>query len=236
MPCSKTSDEWSLVDITVARIRRMMIDGQCRAGQKLHETKVATQLSISRNTLREAFRVLESQGLVTHIPNRGVYVTAADEARVIDIFRMRTMIQCRALHLAHKTHPGVRVMRDAAKAGEHAALLSDWKAAVQHNIEYHRAMVTLCDSSRISGVFELTLTELSLVLSQLDDIANIHAPFLPLNFQIVSLIVTQENSGAVALLESYLLNSERTILGALQRTKKETRFGLSEQSRVATTP
>ncbi|MCZ4433236.1 GntR family transcriptional regulator [Agrobacterium sp. SOY23] len=223
---SETYDESSLVDTIVVRIRGMMVDGEFRAGEKLQENAVAARLAVSRNTLREAFRLLTAQGLLTHIPNRGVYVTAPDEAGIIDIFRVRTALQTRALQLAYKTHPGVSLMRNAAEAGERAASLSDWKTAAKLNLEFHRAMVTICDSPRISSAFDLASAELSLVFGRLDDMASIHGPFLPLNTQITSLIDAQDNSAALTLLESYLLKSERTILGAIQRTKKEFNTGL----------
>ncbi|WP_370056045.1 GntR family transcriptional regulator [Sinorhizobium fredii] len=45
----------------------MLIEGRFAAGEKLSEQQIATELEISRNTLREVFRLLTSQGLLTHI-------------------------------------------------------------------------------------------------------------------------------------------------------------------------
>ncbi|MGI8399944.1 GntR family transcriptional regulator [Agrobacterium deltaense] len=222
---SESYNEPFLVGAIVARMRGLMVDGEFRAGEKLSEHIVATRLAVSRNTLREAFRLLTAQGLLTHIPNRGVYVAAPDEAAIIDIFRVRSALQTRALQLAYKTHPGVIRMRAAAEAGELAASHLDWKTAAKLNLEFHRAMVTICDSPRIDSAFDLALAELSLVFGQLDDITCFHDPFLPLNARITSLIEAQDNSAALTLLESYLLKSERAILGALQRTKKESKIG-----------
>lgn len=223
---SQTHDEPFLAGTTVARMRGLMEDGEFRAGEKLSEHVIANRLAVSRNTLREAFRLLSAQGLLTHIPNRGVYVAAPDEGAIIDIFRVRSALQSRALQVAYKTHPGVIRMRATAAAGELAASHLDWKAAAKFNLEFHRAMVTICDSPRINTAFDVALAELSLVFGRLDDIACFHDPFLPLNAQITSLIEAQDNSAALTLLESYLLKSERAILGALQRTKKESKVNI----------
>lgn len=67
-----------------ARIRTMLVEGRFAPGEKLYELEIATELEISRNTLREVFRLLTSQGLLTHIPNRGVFVAAPDEAMVME--------------------------------------------------------------------------------------------------------------------------------------------------------
>ena len=52
----------SLTDSVADTIRQQLIQGQLRAGQRLSEAALAQQLDISRNTLREAFRVLAEQG------------------------------------------------------------------------------------------------------------------------------------------------------------------------------
>ncbi|CVI23630.1 GntR family transcriptional regulator [Agrobacterium fabacearum CFBP 5771] len=218
----KVRDETFLVGTTVARIRSLLISGELRAGEKLSEQIVANQLAISRNTLREAFRLLTAQGLLTHIPNRGVYVTAADEAAIIDIFRIRFALQTRALQLAYRNHPGVTKMRNAADAGEDAAKHSDWKTATKLNLEFHRAMVTICDSPRINTAFDHVLIELSLLLGRLGDSGGFHDPFLSLNREITSCLEVEDNSTALALLETYLLKSERALLGAIQRIKSTT--------------
>lgn len=218
----KVRDEAFLVATTVARIRSFLISGELRAGEKLSEQIVANQLSVSRNTLREAFRLLTAQGLLTHIPNRGVYVTAPDEAAIIDIFRIRFALQTRALQLAYKNHPGVPKMRSAADAGEDAARRSDWKTAAKLNLEFHRAMVTICDSPRIDTAFDHVLVEFGILLGRLGDSGGFHDPFLSLNREITSCLEVEDNSAALALLETYLLKSERALLGAMQRAKLTT--------------
>ncbi|WP_157769248.1 GntR family transcriptional regulator, partial [Pseudomonas syringae group genomosp. 3] len=58
---------------TITReIRRMLVEGELVPGQRLSEAALAENLDISRNTLREAFRVLTREGLLKHEPNRGV--------------------------------------------------------------------------------------------------------------------------------------------------------------------
>ena len=58
----------------VNRLTDRLIAGELRPGERLSETALAKEFDVSRNTLREAFRVLGEQGLVTHIPHRGVSV------------------------------------------------------------------------------------------------------------------------------------------------------------------
>ena len=50
---------------------------------------MAESIGISRNTLRDAIRVLARQGLVTHTMHRGAVVTTLSEEDVADLFRVR---------------------------------------------------------------------------------------------------------------------------------------------------
>lgn len=98
-------------------LRRMLVEGELVPGQRLSEAALADSLQISRNTLREAFRVLTREGLLTHEPNRGVTVAEPDMASIIDIYRVRRFIECTAIAQAYPQHPGVRHMREAVEAG-----------------------------------------------------------------------------------------------------------------------
>lgn len=210
-----------LAGATVGRMRELVIAGEFRPGERLSEQHVASKLAVSRNTLREAFRILTAQGLLKYVPNRGVYVAAPDEAAVIDIYRARSALQTRAVQIASKSHPGVLRMRVLADLAIVASEKADWSAVESLNLEFHRAMVTICDSPRLNGTFDQLLAELRLVLGQLKDAACLHEPFVQLNSRIAASLEAGENETAVGLLDSYLLRSERAVLGSLQRSRAE---------------
>ncbi|HET9142050.1 GntR family transcriptional regulator, partial [Actinophytocola sp.] len=75
-----TADEWTGLDRTstaerVAGILRdRIMEGHLRPGDKLSEEEITRRLGISRNTLREAFRLLGHERLLEHQLNRGVFV------------------------------------------------------------------------------------------------------------------------------------------------------------------
>ena len=64
----------SLHDVVVSRIRDMIIEGYIAVGERIHEGQLCQQLGISRTPLREALKVLASEGLVELFPNRGAVV------------------------------------------------------------------------------------------------------------------------------------------------------------------
>ncbi len=180
---------------------------------------MAAELGVSRNTLREVFRLLTSQRLLTYIPNRGVFVAAPDEAAVIDIYRVRLVIQKGAIASAVPGHPALARMREVSDRSDRAGELGDWPLVGTLNLEFHRAMVDLCDSERLS-VFELVLAELRLVFGQVDDTAHLHLPFIALNGALISALEAGLIAEASKQLEAYLIRSERSVLAVLSRTRR----------------
>jgi DNA-binding GntR family transcriptional regulator len=210
----------SLAGRIAANIRDMLIAGAFAPAERLSEQQIAGHFGISRNTLREVFRLLTSQGLLTHIPNRGVFVVAPDEAAVIDIYRVRRVVQMGAVQAATPGHPALDRMRSLVTQAELAKAEGDWRQVGTTNMEYHRAMVELCDSPRLSAGFDLVLAELRLVFGQLRDTDHLHEPYIALNASLLDLLQQGAIAAAEEQLDAYLLRSERSVLAALQRGRK----------------
>lgn len=213
------TDERTLAESVAAKIRELVISGEFEPGQKLSEHQMAAHFDISRNTLREVYRLLTSQRLLTYTPNRGVFVVAPDEIAVLDIYRVRAVIQTGAVRAATKSHPALVRMRLLSAQGRRASLKGDWKQVGTTNMEFHRAMVELCDSPRLNSVFDLLLAELRLVFAQLEDGAHLHEPYVELNEALVHSLEDGDVESAVSQLEAYLLKSERAVLAAIQRRR-----------------
>lgn len=213
-------DDQPLVTQTAAKIREMLITGELLPGTKLSEQQISAQFGISRNTLREVFRLLTSQSLLTYIPNRGVFVATPDEATVVDIYRVRRVIQKGAVQIAVPAHPALERMNALLEQAVLEQKNGNWRQVGTINMEFHRAMVELCDSTRLSACFDLVLAELRLVFAQLEDNAHLHESYIALNAELLGSLHAGNNEIAAQQLDSYLLSSERSVLAALQRKKR----------------
>ncbi|GAC1038668.1 GntR family transcriptional regulator [Pseudomonas sp. No.117] len=198
-------------------IRRKLVAGELKPGQRLSEAALAESLQISRNTLREAFRVLTQEGLLRHEPNRGVFVSVPDMATIVDIYRVRRLIECQALAQAYPRHPGALRMREAVDAAQHARDARDWVAVGTANMAFHAAIVELADSPRLSAFYGQLSAELRLAFGLLKDPEFLHGPYLEMNATIIKLLEEGQPAAACAALESYLVQSERTLLAAYGR-------------------
>jgi DNA-binding GntR family transcriptional regulator len=176
-----------------------------------------TDLDKSRNSLREAFRLLAKEGLLRHEPNRGVFVATPSMASIIDIYRIRKIIECQALAKAYPKHPAVARMRGAVESARKASENSDWAAVGSQNMVFHASIVDLADSQRLSGFYAQIAAELRLSFGLLANPELLHAPYVEMNFAILETLEAGRAEEAAAALEAYLAQSERTVLAAFGR-------------------
>lgn len=198
-------------------LRRKITQGEFAPGERLSEQALSDSLGVSRNTLREVFRVLAKDGLVKHAPNRGVFVATPSIASIIDIYRVRRLIECQALAQAYPRHPAKLKMRSAVeKALKHRAA-ADWAGVGTANMEFHMAIVELADSERLNLMFAPVLAELRLAFGLLQDPEFLHAPYVDMNVKILELAEAGEYARAATTLQEYLAHSERIVLAVYAR-------------------
>ncbi|UJP09260.1 GntR family transcriptional regulator [Microbacterium sp. KUDC0406] len=201
-------------------LRQRIIDGEFAPGSRLSESALAERLDVSRNTLREAFRVLAEQGLIEHIPHRRVSVASPSMADVVDIYRARRVIECAALKQAEPEHPAVELMRAAVDEAETHLSGTDWRLIGSANMAFHDAIVALADSPRLARTYRDVAAELRLAFLEIDDPRALHEPFVRKNRAVLDAFLRRGPEEAAEELEKYLIRSERTVLGAFARMGK----------------
>lgn len=72
----------------VARLRDMITEGALAPGERLNERVLCEQLGISRTPLREAFKVLATEGLIVLAPNRGAQVARLSREEIVHTFQV----------------------------------------------------------------------------------------------------------------------------------------------------
>ncbi|WP_245976924.1 GntR family transcriptional regulator [Cryobacterium soli] len=207
----------SRADQAAETLRRMLIVGDLVPGQRLSESAMSERLGVSRNTLREAFRVLTHERLLVHKPHAGVFVAVPSLASIIDIYRVRRMIECQALRAAPARHPASRRMRAAVESALASREADDWIAVGTANMEFHSAIVALADSDHLDRLYANISAELRLAFGLLDDPDYLHRPYVDRNVAVLELYLAGEATQAASVLDDYLLLSERTIVAAYAR-------------------
>ncbi|WP_373376724.1 GntR family transcriptional regulator [Cupriavidus nantongensis] len=89
-----------LHDTVVAHLRTLIIEGALEPGRKLNERELSETLGISRTPLREALKVLASEGLIEISPNRGASVARLSATEIRDTFELLSNLEAFSGELA----------------------------------------------------------------------------------------------------------------------------------------
>ncbi len=198
-------------------IRNRLISGEMKPGQTSVGSRIECRFRGLPQLVARSVPLLTKEGLLHHEPNRGVFVATPSMASIIDIYRVRRMVEGQALANAYPNHPAVGRMRAAVEAAREARDRNDWTAVGSENMKFHAAIVDLADSQRLNGFYAQIAAELRLSFGLLREPELLHAPYVEMNAAILEKLEAGEPKAAAASLEAYLLQSERTVLAAFSR-------------------
>lgn len=151
-------------ELVAGTIREAIIRGELQDGDCLPaEAHLITRYQVSRPTIREAIRILESEGLIqvsrgarggaqVNAPTFALLSRAAgvalqsNGATLGDIYEMRTIIEPPAARMIAERNAkqGAAVLREQLK--RELSLVGDRPAATQAIADFHRIMIDLCGS------------------------------------------------------------------------------------------
>lgn len=135
---SRTVLREQVKDILLHRI----VSGELKPGERLVETRIATELGTSQAPVREALRDLELLRLVESEPFRGARVRGFGETELIEVYPVRAVLEEFAAKEATKQLDGdVEVLEAELEAMRAAARRGDMNGLVEHDIAFHRVIV-----------------------------------------------------------------------------------------------
>ncbi|MFF7750681.1 GntR family transcriptional regulator [Streptomyces sp. NPDC007971] len=203
-------------------LRSRIAEGYFPPGTRLSEDAIGGALGVSRNTLREAFRLLTHERLLVHELNRGVFVRVLTVQDVEDIYRTRTLVECAVVRGLGEPPYALGGLAAAVTEGQLATHENDWKAVGTANIHFHRELVALAGSERTDELMRSVFAELRLAFHVVDDPRRLHEPYLTRNRQILHALQAGDRGGAERLLQTYLADSlERVVEVYLRRVGED---------------
>ena len=82
----------SIADGVKKYLEQKIVTGKLKPGQQIKEQDLAESLGVSRPPIREAFKILEAEGLITRVPNKGAFVTEIEEKDIWEIYTLKTAL------------------------------------------------------------------------------------------------------------------------------------------------
>jgi DNA-binding GntR family transcriptional regulator len=98
----KISEVKPLRDMIFDHLKKEILEGRIKPDDRLIERDLAQQLNVSRTPIREALRKLESEGLLSYLPRKGVVVQGFDINEIKEIYDIRKELECLAVRNAIK--------------------------------------------------------------------------------------------------------------------------------------
>ena len=154
----KFNDKIETSSVQVASIlRQAIITGELKLGTRLRETGLSNSLNISRSPIREAFRMLESEGLVQISPNKGAFVTQLNEKDLKDIYELRKLLEVHAIRIAcsRVTQEDLEELKAVIKEMERRLELKDYIGYLKSSHEFHECFIKKCENERLFNLFRV---------------------------------------------------------------------------------
>jgi DNA-binding GntR family transcriptional regulator len=154
----------SLVELAVSRLSREILSGATDPGERLVEEQLTRRFGISRAPLREALRLLAQQGLVEHVPRRGVRVATLSADDIQELYAVRDVLE---RHAVTATPPDADLagIATAVKAMQEADARGDQFDVATAHREFHVAVVALAGNRQLTQVYESILVKIQLYMA-----------------------------------------------------------------------
>lgn len=139
-------------EAVLSALREAIATGRLRPGQQVVQEDLAAEFGVSRVPLREALRILEGEGHVAYYPHRGYFVTELSVQDLLEVYRLRELLEAEALTLAVQecSDPDVDDIEILLEAVEAATLEVDVGAITVTNRAFHFAIFDLAGLPRLS--------------------------------------------------------------------------------------
>ena len=140
-----------LRDVVFNTLRKAILTGTLKPGERLMEVHLANKLGVSRTPIREAIRKLELEGLVIMIPRRGAEVAQITEKSLKDVLEVRRALDALSVELAcdRITEEELGTLKKACDDFETAVREKDVSVIAKADVALHDIIVKATGNQRL---------------------------------------------------------------------------------------
>ncbi|MCX7773153.1 MAG: GntR family transcriptional regulator [Clostridia bacterium] len=154
VPKLKIDSYQPLRDVIFETLRKAIVSGDIKPGERLMEVSLAEQMGVSRTPVREAIRRLEAEGLVTMIPRKGTHVSELSIKDMMDVLEVRAALDKLATGLAAKRMQASQIKSLESVHKQYVSFVEkdNIEGAIRKDIEFHDLIYSASGNPRLISV------------------------------------------------------------------------------------
>ena len=177
----------SIREQTLDTLRDAILSGELKPGQALTEMDLSRQLGVSRAPIREALRILNSEGLVETIPYHGTTVSRLTKEDIEEIYGMRILLESYAMErvIAVGDAEALGRLRAMVAGMVHSGDSGDLKTVNELDRDFHDALIEMSEHTLLLSMWQMVAMKVRQVMAlvnrrntDLTQIARNHLPLL----------------------------------------------------------
>lgn len=203
-----------LRDVVFNTLRKAILTGELKPGERLMEIHLANRLGVSRTPIREAIRKLELEGLVIMIPRRGAEVAQITEKNLKEVLEVRRALDALCVELAcdRISADEEEQLREACDEFERATETRDATIIAKADVEFHDIIVQATGNQRLIQLINNLSEQMYRYRFEYIKDENRHDNLISEHRMIYEGIVNRDKEKAAQAAKVHIDNQERSII------------------------
>ncbi len=216
-----------LRDVVFKKLRKAILTGELKPGERLMEIHLADKLGVSRTPIREAIRKLELEGLVTMIPRRGAVVAEITEKSLKDVLEVRRALDMLSAELACEriTDGDKKLLKKACTEFEEAVKGGDLRIIAQKDVALHNIIVGATGNERLQQLLNNLSEQMYRYRFEYIKDSSQHKNLLQEHQEIYESIVNCDKKRAAEAAKIHIDNQETAIIRQIRIDKSRSEAG-----------
>lgn len=212
-----------LRDVVFNTLRKAILRGELKPGERLMEIQLANKLGVSRTPIREAIRKLELEGLVLMIPRKGAEVAQITEKNMQDVLEIRKALEELSVQLACEriTPEQVEEMKMAAEDFRKVLKSGDVTKIAEADVKFHDIIFAATNNQRLITLLNNLREQMYRFRVEYLKQKECYPQLLEEHDKLIALISGGEVEEACELMGCHIDNQASTVSDVIRRDQAE---------------
>lgn len=219
----KMDEYLPLRDVVFYTLRRAILKGELKPGERLMEIQLASQLGVSRTPVREAIRKLELEGLVLMIPRKGAEVAEITEKNLRDVLEVRCALEELAVQLAceRMDAEGLEKLRRAADDFVSVQSNADITKVAQADVDFHDIIYMATKNDKLIQMLNNLREQMYRYRIEYLKQKDSYPRLVSEHKEIIAAIEKHDKAKAIRITSQHIDNQVQAVVDLLRKTEKK---------------